>query len=247
MTSHVAVFCIGLGVLSPRAFAHCDTLTGPVVEAARVALVAGDERLVLYWVRPADEAVVREAFKRTMAVRVLGPEAQAVADRAFFETVVRLHREAEGAPYTGLSERPVEPILATLAGALERGNAADLERGLVEPLRAGLAQRFAAASAARSFKRGDVAGGRAFVAAYAPLASWVEGVQTAIDAEKAHSLGREAGARPAQTAAWRGSAGSPPVPRRRSLEILPWALAGLLALAALVEGAFLLRQHRTPA
>ena len=35
-------------------------------------------------------------------MRKLNPEAQALADRYFFETLVRIHRAGENAPYTGL-------------------------------------------------------------------------------------------------------------------------------------------------
>jgi len=35
-------------------------------------------------------------------VRQLSPEAKELADYWFFETLVRLHRAGEGAPYTGL-------------------------------------------------------------------------------------------------------------------------------------------------
>src|SRR5262245_18395464 len=48
--------------------AHCDTMDGPVVVEARAALASGDVEPVLKWVPPEGEAVVREAFQRTLAV-----------------------------------------------------------------------------------------------------------------------------------------------------------------------------------
>src|SRR3546814_19253432 len=58
-----------------------------------------------------------------MAVRDQSPEAAQLADRWFFENVVRVHRAGEGAPYTGLkpaglSEGPVIPVAER---ALETG------------------------------------------------------------------------------------------------------------------------------
>ena len=89
--------------LVPRpALAHCDTLDGPVVKDARAALDAKDLTPVLKWVEYEKEGEIREAFQHALAVRALGPEARALADRFFFETLVRVHREGEGAPYTGL-------------------------------------------------------------------------------------------------------------------------------------------------
>jgi hypothetical protein len=71
---------------------HCDSLDGPVVTAARAALAANDVDRVLPYVRVDGETEVREAFDRAMRARALGVDAQEVADRWFFETVVRIHR-----------------------------------------------------------------------------------------------------------------------------------------------------------
>src|SRR5690349_7572698 len=112
--------------LAPRpAAAHCDTLDGPVVKAARAALSRGDVRPVLAWVQPGDEAVVRAEFERAVAVRKLGPEARSLADTYFFETVVRLHRAGEGAPYTGLKPAGLEAPNAIAAAdrAVDSGSA----------------------------------------------------------------------------------------------------------------------------
>jgi hypothetical protein len=56
--------------------AHCDTLNGPVVQAARLALKGNDVTPVLKWVPPAAEAEVRSAFTRTIEVRAGGPAAR---------------------------------------------------------------------------------------------------------------------------------------------------------------------------
>jgi hypothetical protein len=176
-----------IAAVPARAQAHCDTLDGPVVTAAREALEKGDVKLVLHWVRPGDEAAVRDAFRRAVAVRRLGPDARELADHHFFETVVRVHRAGEGAPYTGLSAGAPDPIITATDRALQRGDAAEVEALLVAEVRRGLARRFAAARAARSFRQGDVAAGRAFVAAYVPLTHWVEAVFAAAGDGAAHA------------------------------------------------------------
>ena len=94
---------------------HCDSVDGPVVNAARTALEAGDVALVLPFVRADGEAEVRRVFDSVLPVRDFGPEVREVADRLFYETVVRIHRAGEGAPYTGLkpaglSVGPVIPL-----------------------------------------------------------------------------------------------------------------------------------------
>jgi hypothetical protein len=110
----LAVALLAAMLASPsRAIAHCDTLDGPVVSDARAALEARDVTPVLKWVEAGKEPEVREAFRHALAVRVLGPEARTLADRFFFETLVRVHREGEGEPYTGL-----KPAGAGLRGRL---------------------------------------------------------------------------------------------------------------------------------
>jgi hypothetical protein len=73
-----------------------------VVQAAQKALETGNVHLVLIWVQKPDEAEITEAFQKALAVRKLNAEAKELADRYFFETLVRIHRAGEGAPYTGL-------------------------------------------------------------------------------------------------------------------------------------------------
>ncbi len=90
---------LGLLVLMPsRALSHCDGIDGPVVKTAQKALESGNVNLVLIWVQKTNEVEVRKAFDQAMTVRKLSPEAKALADRYFFETLVRLHRAGEGAP-----------------------------------------------------------------------------------------------------------------------------------------------------
>jgi hypothetical protein len=81
---------------------HCDSLDGPVVAAARQALEAEDVELVLPYVHVEGEEEVRRMFTTVLPVRRQTQEARAVADQLFFETVVRVHRAGEGAPYTGI-------------------------------------------------------------------------------------------------------------------------------------------------
>jgi len=101
-TGLIAVTVVLLVASPENASAHCDTLNGPVVTAARVALQRGDVTPVLKWVKSTEEREVRDAFRRTMAVRGASAEARDLADLYFFETLVRLHRQGEGEPYTGL-------------------------------------------------------------------------------------------------------------------------------------------------
>jgi hypothetical protein len=163
-------------VAAVPAWAHCDGLDGPVVAAGRVALERGDVRHALVWVLPEGEPEVRRAFEHAVAVRALGDEARELADRYFFETLVRVHREGEGEPYTGLKEagRDLGPVIPAADAALEHGSVVELEALLVEHLRHGLRERFHAAAAARDFEPTDVAAGREYVETYVSLLHYVE-------------------------------------------------------------------------
>jgi hypothetical protein len=172
---------VALTTLPSTARAHCDTLDGPVVAAARAALESGKPAPVLAWVQPGDEAEVKAAFARSLAVRRLGPEARLLADQAFFETLVRVHRAGEGAPYTGLKPagQDLGPAVAAADRALAQHSAAEVERLLLEAVRHGLQQRLEPVLA-RPRPGDDVAAGRKWVAAYVAFVHWVERVhQTA--------------------------------------------------------------------
>ncbi|MFO7676471.1 MAG: DUF6448 family protein [bacterium] len=66
------------------------------------------------------------AFEKARAVRTKGKDAQELADRHFLETLVRVHRAGEGAPYTGLKDEPVEPIVARTDEALTAGSVGEV-------------------------------------------------------------------------------------------------------------------------
>jgi hypothetical protein len=163
-------------VAPPRSQAHCDTVDGPVAMDARIALQARKVEPVLKWVRPEAEAEVRAAFSQASAVRVLGPEAETLADRFFVETVVRLHRQGEGAPYTGLKPAgtPLDPAVAAADRALETGSPDALLRLISAEVDHGLRERFARALAARRHAAESAALGRAYVAAYVEFVHYAE-------------------------------------------------------------------------
>ena len=104
-----------------RALAHCDGLDGPVVKGAQNALETGNVNLVLIWVQKKDEGELKKVFQQALAVRKLNPQAKELADMHFFETLVRIHRAGEGAPYTGLQPagRDLGPAIPAADKALK--------------------------------------------------------------------------------------------------------------------------------
>jgi hypothetical protein len=199
------VSLLALALFAPAlASAHCDTLDGPVVNAARSALQGGKLEPVLAWVQPGDEAEIRDAFARARAVRKGGKEAGALADRWFFETVVRVHRAGEGAPFTGLKPAGTpEPAVAAIDRALSGGgDPKQLEELLVHAVREGLHAHHDRLNKEKP-PADDVAAGRSWVAAYVPFVHWAEGVHAAAGTGghgSAHAAAHGAAHEPAATA-----------------------------------------------
>lgn len=169
------VVLIVLGASATQAVAHCDSLNGPVVSAARAALQRGDVTPVLKWVTPAAEAEVRDAFRRSLAVRGASAAARELADLYFFETVVRLHRQGEGEPYTGLKPATaVDPAIDGADRALESGSIDEVIAGATKHVDAGIRERFARTRAARAHADDSIAAGREYVQAYVDFIHYVE-------------------------------------------------------------------------
>lgn len=184
----LAAAALAAALLFPAApaAAHCDSVDGPVVVDAKAALAKGDVAPVLKWVSAAQEPEVREAFRKTLAVRKLGAEATEVADTAFFETLVRLHRETEGAAYTGLKRGVKEPaFIGRLESALTSGSVDAFAKLVGEHAAAGIRGRYSKALAAKKTAEASPADGRAYVAAYVELMHYTKAIVDAVHAERA--------------------------------------------------------------
>lgn len=146
---------------------HCDSLDGPVVTAARRALEAGDVDLVLPFVPEDGEAEVRAMFAAVQAARGSGDDAREVADRLFFETVVRVHRAGEGAPYTGLKPAGLDvgPVIPLAERAIETGSAEAVAGYLAGVLHDELEHRLEKVNTLAATKDQSVSAARAYVEA----------------------------------------------------------------------------------
>ncbi|MCK9356504.1 MAG: DUF6448 family protein [Dehalococcoidia bacterium] len=167
---------------------HCDTLDGPVVKAAREALESGNVNLILPWVPRKGEGEVKRAFSKARRVRSLGRQAADLADRWFFETVVRVHRAGEGAAYTGLKPAGLDwgPVVRRAEHAIEAGNADDVIGFLSHTVENALRERFEKVMATRSFEPTDVAAAREFVQAQLGFVLWSHGLYSFVTGGGGH-------------------------------------------------------------
>ena len=172
------------GVLAlNKAYAHCDTLDGPVIQDARQALEKGDVTAVLKWVKKDAEPEICAAFDIALKERKTGKEG---ADTKFFETLVRVHRAGEGAEFSGLKPAgAVEPAVAAADKALESGSVNELASNMAGHLTNGVKERFARALESKKHKDESVEAGREFVEAYIEFVHYVEGLHQMISGKSA--------------------------------------------------------------
>jgi hypothetical protein len=179
--------------------AHCDTLDGPVVAEARTALDKGDVTPVLKWVHKEDEAEISKAFQGALDVRKLSPQTQELADMYFFETLVRIHRAAEDAPYTGLKPAgQVEPVVAAADNAIRNNSVDGLVREVSSLVTSGIHQRFKRLMQAKKHKDENVASGRQYVEAYVEFVHYVERLHNDASGSAAHHEDSEKASAPAE-------------------------------------------------
>jgi hypothetical protein len=167
---------------SASASAHCDTLDGPVVAAARKALDTGNPNFILVWVQKNDEAEIRNAFHKVRNVRKAGGEAKELADMYFFETLVRIHRAGEGAAYTGLKPAGmVEPPIAAADKSIETGKLQGLAQIIADRTEKGLHGHFDQVMAKKKYNPSDVEAGRAYTSAYVEFTHYAERLYNAAE------------------------------------------------------------------
>ena len=142
--------------------------------AARQALEAHDAGLVLPYVPASGEAEVRREFDAVVGVRDEGEAVRELADRHFFETVVRVHRAGEGAPYTGLKPAGLDPgrVIPIAARAIATGSPVELVEVLTTRVATEVRDRLARVMELKARADGDLEANRAYVSAMLDLQVW---------------------------------------------------------------------------
>lgn len=171
-----------LVLTSFSAFAHCDSYDGPTIKDAQRALETNNVDLVLKWVSPEQEAEVISLFRKTYAIKSGDKEVYEIVRKHFFETLVRLHRETEGAPYTGLKPAgSTKRIILLSDKALEEE---DID-GLLEKLNAHIGkvikEKYEKVAALNAVKNESSEKGREYVKAYVDYTHTIEAIHDMIE------------------------------------------------------------------
>ncbi|MCR4290729.1 MAG: DUF6448 family protein [Candidatus Scalindua sp.] len=187
-TLAIMFFLFTASLIKPLySYAHCDTLDGPVVAEARQALAKGDIMPLLKWVSADDEKMIHTAFQKTLEVRKLSDQSRELGDMYFFETLVRIHRASEGAPYTGLKPgSAVDPAVALADKALDSGSVDKLVDVLSDAMAKGIREYFERALEAKKNADKSVIDGRKYVESYVMFTHYVEGLHGIIKGGAKH-------------------------------------------------------------
>lgn len=169
-----------------------------MVKAAREALERGDVNLILPYAPKTAEPELKQAFEKTVKARTLEGETKELADRWFFETAVRLHREGEGAPYTGLKPAGLDvgPVLPRAEKAIEEEDANELVRFLSKTVEEEIRKRMDKIITTKHFEPNDVDMAREHTEAVLDLELFSHHVYTFMTTGGGHGKGAEEGEAP---------------------------------------------------
>ncbi|MEF8788106.1 MAG: DUF6448 family protein [Planctomycetota bacterium] len=183
---------VGVVLAGRPARAHCDRVNGPVAKDARKALDEGDFEEIAIWVGEEQEKELKKRFQQCLDVYEKGGESRELAERYFMETAVRLHRAAEGMPYTSL--KPAQPVpedIAAAEKALKTGDVEPVTDLLAEEMEKNVEKWFKKARDARKDREESVEEGREWTDAYVRYVIYVHGLYKAIQAGPKHGVGGE--------------------------------------------------------
>jgi hypothetical protein len=205
-------------------FAHCDTMDGPLIADARKAIGQNNVNYVLKWVPAVSESEIRNAFNLVMIVHGLGPEAKELAEKYFFDTIVRIHRAGEGMPFTGVkpSGTPIDEKLLAADKSIEIGNLTPLIGKVPKDDTLELTKRFNKVISLKNFDVNNVEAGREYIEAYVNFFKLAEGE------DEGHATGKEGGEGHIVTAG--------------HITHIPWILSGIFFITTLLFGGLYLKK-----
>lgn len=181
------VFMLGFASISQ---AHCDRVNGPVAIDARKALETGDISHALIWVTDQQTEELNSKFEQSLKVYANGDDSQELAELYFMSETVRLHREAEGMPFTGLKPAQSNARDIQIAEkAITSGELAPVTEMLASEIGQKTSELYNKAMEAKSMKDESIEAGREWVDAYVQYIVYVHSLYQNIQAGPAHGVG----------------------------------------------------------
>lgn len=163
-------------LLTLTTYAHCDSMEGPVIKAAIKSLETGNINYSLIWIPEKDEPELIRLFEKVLKVRKLNDDAKSLADRYFYETIVRIHRMGEGVGYTGIKPEgdKIEQGILDADLALETGSMDIIINNIPKDKTDKISHLFTETSSKKNFDLTDVSAGREYVESYVHFIHAVE-------------------------------------------------------------------------
>jgi len=179
-----------VGISVHTAQAHCDRVNGPVAKDATEALSTEEFQRAAIWVGEEQTEELRNAYEQSLEAYQQGGAGKDLAKQYFLETTVRLHRQAEGFPYSGLKKaQPVAEDIATAEKALETGELQPVLRLLTRQMEEQVEYLFNNTRAAADNRNESIEAGRKWADAYVRYVIFVHGLQRNIEQGPAHGVG----------------------------------------------------------
>jgi hypothetical protein len=141
---------------------------------AKKALETGNVKFILPYIPEEGEDEVISAFNKVLPLHNQPNGAKEIADTFFFETVVRLHRAGEGAPYTGLKPAGLYegPIIPIAEKAIETGSVEELKETLTYIIASEVEKRFEHMRYLKQYADESVEDSREYVESMLGLQVW---------------------------------------------------------------------------
>lgn len=159
-------------------FAHCDSYDGSVIQDAYKALEKEDVTYVLKWIDADQEAEIKNLFSKTVNLKNTDAQVYAIVEKHFLETLVRLHRETEGAAFTGLKPAgSTTPIVQMADKSIETKEVNTLLSNIGNHIKHVIQEKFDKVAALHKVKDNSVAEGRAYVMAYVDYTHTLEAIE----------------------------------------------------------------------
>ncbi len=185
--SRIAKLFVGLIIsimlaIPTTSFAHCDSYDGPVIKDAYKALETNNVSLVLKWIDQKQEQEITTLFDKTYKLRGGDKEIYQIVEKHFLETLVRLHRETEGAPFTGLKPAGTTKKIVVLSDkAIDSKSADELVGKLKGHIEKVIKEKFNLVSALYNEKDKSPEKGREYVKAYIDYTHTLEAIHDILE------------------------------------------------------------------
>ena len=181
----VSTLTLSLGMLllfATPAFAHCDSYDGPVIQDAYKALENKNVAYILKWIDAEQEKEVITLFDKTVRLKNEDVEIYNIVEKHFLETLVRLHRETEGAPYTGLKPAGSTTAIVQMAdNSIASKEVKTMLTKLNKHIQGTITEKYEKVMKLEKVKDNSVAEGRAYVEAYVDYTHTLEAIEAVLE------------------------------------------------------------------